>query len=434
MGIGDPGSGRAKNPIQQIDQIKHNKDMTQNWPRVTVFIAFVAVVIGSLFVLIPQGATLPFIPDDSPTKFLPAWFDFSIRIFLHDLFEAGVRATDTPRDHVMELATSYYKSEVVFMLAHYNIFDVIDANSTTCHEVATLLELQAHVVCEFLKAANQLGLFTVDRHGFFSLSASGKLLRSGKGLSSLRDVALFINDESRLAWRATVIQSAQTGESGWNEAFGLGAVQWFESNPEKQPLMNQFRLSIIEEEAGAILGDWTPPNENGVFCDIGGGRGETLIYLLRHYTQMTGIVVDKAYLGLSAMQLIQEHKLTNRAKFVGGFFFAPTLPKLLIDCDVLLLKHVLNELNDEDSIMVLKKVKAVAKPGARVVIAERMLGTSMFEVSKSLASVNLVATSDYGAKDRTLQEYNALVSAAGYLKPFKLVRLRNPLTILEVSA
>jgi hypothetical protein len=154
----------------------------------------------------------------------------------------------------MELATSYYKSEVVFMLAHYKIFDVIDGNSTTCHEVATLLELQAHVVCEFLKAASQLGLFTLDRQGLFSSPHQGKLLRSGKGSSSLRDLALFVNDESRLAWRATAIQSARTGESGWNEAFGLGAVQWFETYPEKQPLMNRFRLSIMEEEAGAILG------------------------------------------------------------------------------------------------------------------------------------------------------------------------------------
>jgi hypothetical protein len=132
---------------------------------------------------------------------------------------------------------------------------------------------------------------------------------------------------------------------------------------------------------------------------------------------MTGIVVDKAYLGLSAMQLIQGTPIDQSGQICGWLLLAPTLPKLLIDCDVLLLKHVLNELNDEDSIMVLKKVKAVAKPGAKVVIAERMLGTNMFELSKSLSSVNLLATSDYGAKDRTLQEYYALISAAGYLKP-----------------
>jgi hypothetical protein len=394
-----------------------------------LFVAIIAVLVGYFIVSTPSGAKLPFVPDDSPTKLIPSWFVFQPRILLHEFFQAGVRATNTPTDHVMQLATSYYKSEVLYMLTHHKIFDSIGATPKTCNHVATSLDLQPHVVCEFLKAGHQLGLLTIDSKGVYSLTASGELLQTKE--SSLRDVALFVNQETRLAWRAAATQSAKTGKSGWEEAFDLDVMKWFEKHPEKSALKNRARLSTIQREVSAVLGDWTP--KDGVFCDIGGGMGETLVYMLQHYPHMTGIVMDKTYNNIKAMQLFQETGLTSRAKFLGGFFFAPTLPKLLNSCDVFFLKHILNEFDDESSRMILEKVSAVAKPGAKVVIAERIIGTNSLEVTKSLASVNLLVSSDYGAKERTLDEYKALISAAGFAKPPNLVSLRDILSILEVN-
>ena len=398
---------------------------------VPLLIAIVAVAIGFLIASIPLGAKLPFVPDYSPTKSLPPWIIFSPRTLLHELFEAGARATADPRQHVMDLATSYYKSEVVYMLVHNNIVDVING-TTSCQEVATTLELQPHVVCQYLNAGSQLGLLTIDGKGIVSLTASGALLRSDHK-ESLRHAARFLNEETRIAWRAASTQSARTGKSGWDEAFDVGFVRWFEINPDKADLMRQAQVAIQQIEAGAILGDWKPPKLDAVICDIGGGLGDTLVAILHHYPSMTGFVVDKTYLSLHAVQLIKEHGLSQRAMFLGGFFFAPTLPKLLADCDVFLLKHVLSEFDDENSLVILEKVKAVAKSKAKVVIAERILETNSFETEKALESVSMLACSEYGGKDRTLGEFKALLTAAGYVSQPTFIPLRGVISILEVT-
>ncbi|KAI2496665.1 O-methyltransferase [Fragilaria crotonensis] len=408
--------------------------MTTNSPvncLVPIFIATVAIVVGFFIASLPPGVNLPIVPDNSPTKSLPPWIVFSPRKLLHEFFQTGLRATTDPKQLVMDLATSYHKSEVVYMLVHHEIIDVIDG-SKSCHDVATSLELKTHVVCQYLKAGSQLGLFTIDGNGVIALTASGAFLQSNHK-DTLRNVALFLNEETRDAWRAASTQSAKTGKSGWEEAFDVGFVMWFETYRDKADLMRQAQSTNREIEAGAILGDWKPPKLDAVFCDIGGGVGDTLVSILEHYPNMTGIVVDKTYLSLNAVLLFKEHNLSQRATFLGGYFFAPTLPKLLADCDVFLLKHVLSEFDDENSLVILEKVKAVAKSGAKVVIAERIMETNSFETEKSLASVSMLACSEYGAKDRTLGDFKALLSAAGYVSQPTFIPLRGVISILEVT-
>ncbi len=94
---------------------------------------------------------------------------------------------------------------------------------------------------------------------------------------------------------------------------------------------------------------------------------------------------------------------------------------------------MLSEFDDENSLVILEKVKAVAKSGAKVVIAERMMETNSFETEKSLASVSMLACSEYGAKDRTLVDFKALLSAAGYVSQPTLIPLRGVISILEVT-
>jgi hypothetical protein len=251
--------------------------------------------------------------------------------------------------------------------------------------------------------------------------------------SHFRDMALFYNHETRQAWRAVLTQSAKSGKSGWEEAFGEDALKWYEKHEEESGLLDRVRMSIVESEAGTVLSDWTPPRKDGVFCDIGGGAGETLVHVLEHYPNMTGIVLDKTYRNLGAMQLFLEKGLTGKAKFMGGFFFAPTLPKLLKKCDVFFLKHVLNEFDDEESTMILEKVKAVAKFGAKVVIVEHLQGNGFMELPKVLASINLIASSDYGAKERSADEYTQLLANAGYKAKPTIASLRDLLSMIEVE-
>lgn len=404
--------------------------MTMNLSFFHILVGLLAIFSGYIVVSTPSRASLPVVPESSPTKEIPSWLFVKPRLLLNKLFRAGVRATTPPKDHVMELATSYFQSEVLYMLAHHQIFDDLAKEPKTCEQVSASLQLKAHVVCEYMKAGHQLGLFSVETQGSYSLSASGTLLQSG---SALHDASIFFNEETRDAWRAVGIKSAKSGKSGWEEAFGEDAMKWYEKHAKETELLERVRMSIVESEAGTVLSDWTPPRKDGVFCDIGGSTGETLAHVLDHYPKMTGIVLDKTFKNLGAMQLFMEKGLSKRAKFLGGFFYAPTLPKILKECDIFFLKHALNEFDDETSSMILEKVKAVSKPGAKVVVAENMQGNGFMELPKALASINLIASSEYGAKQRSVNEYKQLIANAGYKNKPIVVSLRDLLSVIEVD-
>jgi hypothetical protein len=356
-----------------------------------------------------------------------------------DLAQWALQSSLTPREVVFDLATAYRKSEVLYMLTHHKVFDAIgnQGHAKTCRQVAFDVGLQEHILCEYMKAGHHLGLFQTkginDSREYF-LTEAGKLLQY-KTAGSMRDITIFLNEATREAWRASGTVSARTGKSGWEEAFGAEPAVWYEKNPREVGLFQSASQFINEEETDAFLSAWKPMKEDAVFCDIGGARGETLARVLHRYSEMKGIILDKTHFGLGSMQLLEETLLTKRATFVGGFLFAPSLPKKLEECNVLFMKHILDQFDDESCISVLSKAKKVASKGAKLVIVERILGMEgpPAEAAKSLESIHLIASGASLAKVRSLDELTMLLSTAGYTTKPKLVHSPSPLSVLEID-
>ena len=83
----------------------------------------------------------------------------------------------------------------------------------------------------------------------------------------------------------------------------------------------------------------------------------------------------------------------------------------------------------------LKKIKAVAKPGARLAVVEHVLGVSgpFMERAKAMMDINMMASNPSGAKERSVAEYEALFAAAGITAPATLIPMRDILSIVEVA-
>ena len=69
-------------------------------------------------------------------------------------------------------------------------------------------------------------------------------------------------------------------------------------------------------------------------------------------------------------------------------------------------------------------------------VVEHVLGVSQsgpgMERSKRMMDINMMASCQGGAKERTVREYEALFAAAGISAPARLVPMRDILSLVEV--
>jgi len=100
------------------------------------------------------------------------------------------------------------------------------------------------------------------------------------------------------------------------------------------------------------------------------------------------------------------------------------------------MKFILHDWPDKECIEILKN-KKVAKAGSSVVIFEHITdlpnAADSMELSRLMMSINMIAANKFGAKERSLIEYNELFKQAGLdTSNGKHIATRDIMSIYEV--
>ncbi len=112
----------------------------------------------------------------------------------------------------------------------------------------------------------------------------------------------------------------------------------------------------------------------------------------------------------------------------GSFFDAESIPR---GGDVYLLSRVLHDWDDEQATAILRNVRAAMEPGARLLVLERLIPPGDdFHFGKLFDLVMLVVL---GGRDRSEDEYSALLRAAGF-EPASTRMLPGGLGVIEAVA
>ncbi|KIZ04825.1 Chavicol O-methyltransferase [Monoraphidium neglectum] len=168
--------------------------------------------------------------------------------------------------------------------------------------------------------------------------------------------------------------------------------------PKNQEDFSAGMQSIDGLGLAALIADfnWTRFDR---FVDVGGAFGSVLNALLAH-----------------------NPKAHERIEFVGGSFFdASSLPQGKVG-DAFVLRNVLHDWSDEDSLTILKALRsAIGSSGAALVLLEMSLLDDMGDpmgFARYHMDMHMMAMCH--GKERTKKEWEALLSAAG----FQLVAMR----------
>ena len=134
--------------------------------------------------------------------------------------------------------------------------------------------------------------------------------------------------------------------------------------------------------------------------------------LLSDEPRLSGVVAERPEVAAEADRTFASQGLSARARGVGADFFE----QVPGGGDVYTLANVLHDWSDDDSVSILRTVRAAMTPAARLWVVEQVLdapGRSP-DQRRDLDFVDLHMLVMFGARERTHAEYDVLLDAAGF--------------------
>jgi predicted enzyme related to lactoylglutathione lyase len=136
--------------------------------------------------------------------------------------------------------------------------------------------------------------------------------------------------------------------------------------------------------------------------DVGGGTGAMLASVLGHHPHVRGILVDFPGTIGRASEILTSAGVADRVTLSGQSFFDP----LPAGADLYVLKNVLNDWPEEETVAILRRCAEAARPGGCVAV---LGGVAPDDAPRSLGIDMLVA----GGKTSTMTQFTELARRAG---------------------
>lgn len=335
-----------------------------------------------------------------------------------------------PQAVMMGMVTGYWTTQIVATVATLGLADQLADGPHTAVELADRTGCDVAGLHRLLRGCVTLGLMDVatsDSHGSAPVFVGTGLLATlrDNASESLRNVAVVHGGAAHWRSWARLLDAVRTGAPQAVAALGTDVWAHFLANPvEGQAFfaaMTELTGSITAEAGHAIDVD-----DVTTVVDVGGADGALLHVLLHRNATARGIVVDLPEAAESAIAAAVAQRHADRVEVMSRSFFDP-LPA----GDLLLLKAVLHNWDDEACVRILTRCREALNPGGRVVVAEFPLGPIDDPGPAALHDLNMLTL--LGGRERDLGEYDVLFTAAG-LRRSALVPLRGPLCLIEAVA
>lgn len=256
--------------------------------------------------------------------------------------------------------------------------------------------LRALVWCEVLKQLDD---------GSYALAAAGSELVDDRPLGLAEDIRF--HGEFLYHSYGRLEQYLRSGEVPFERAHGIGIFDYLARHSE---LAETYTAPMAEwsKEVSATVAAHPALADAMRITDIAGGTGRLLIDILNQRTNARGVIVDLPYMQTRVTETIAAEGLASRCAFQAGDIFN-SVPG---GADVYLLKWILHDFSDEESVRILRNIATAMSGESRLLIVERLLPESISPETELVeGDLNMLCLS--GGTERTIEEYRRLCEKAG---------------------
>ena len=286
-------------------------------------------------------------------------------------------------------------------IAELGVADALGSEPASAAELARAVDAHPDALHRALRLLASHGLFVELPDGRFAHSARSRVLRCDHP-QSLRDW---------LRWRRTPVAFRVLAGLGHCLRTGRPAVELFapegmfgylSTHPEEGLVFDQAMRAKSQLEIDTILSAYDFARF-GSIADIGGGQGHLLKAVLAAAPRSRGVLFDLPH----AIEAARA-QACERMRLEAGSFFSDPLPV----CDAYLIKKVLHDWSDEESVAILKAVRRAAPAHATLIVLEAELPAG--PEPHPAKALDLMMLAWLTGRERTAAQYRQLMSAAGF--------------------
>ena len=322
----------------------------------------------------------------------------------------------TPQEQILGIVNNHWQSCCVGAAAQLELADLLADGPLHIDVLAERTDTHGPSLYRMLRALESTGIFTQTSPGVFGNTPASDCLRRNLAGSNWAWIRITLCSGAPVfeGWRGLML-SLKNGRPGFDQVTGENVWEHLQSKPQMHTIFNEAMrdLSASISPAVAAAFDWS---RYPVIADIGGGIGSQLASILEAYPSCRGILFDQA-------SVVAEAPEDSRIERVGGDFFKD-VPVL---ADAYVMRWILHDWSDEESIALLSNVRKVAKPGARLMVVDSVIPeTPEFDMGKWM-DLNMMVMST--GQERTAAEFRGLLDQAGFALE-QIVPTASPLSIV----
>ena len=343
---------------------------------------------------------------------------------LGDKEDMGVESVTNPvAEKMLQMIIGYRASQIVGTLAELEIPDRLANGPLSFDELAKAIGCDPQTTYRLLRASASINVVSAMTGGRFGLTPLGEMLRSNVP-GSMRESAIALTAPGHwLPW-GRLVEAVRQGVRQTRATLGQELFEYYAENPGEgiafTAAMSNLSAAIAEEVAGVL--DTTAAEH---VVDVGGASGSIIAALLKRNPALHGTILELAHVAPRARATLAELGLSSRCKVLEGDFF-----KAVPRADIHILKYIIHDWDDEQSVRILSNCARALRKNGRVVLVERVLPDDERPSCAALADLNMLVL--LPGRERTAKQYGKLIEAAG-LRLDRVTETASSMQVVEAS-
>lgn len=311
--------------------------------------------------------------------------------------------------NILDLIEAFRRSKTMFTAVSLGVFDILATGPKSIDVLAKDLKCDQDALQRLLDGCVCLQLLTRNERGEFVTTPAATTYLTA---DSPHRFTGYINYSDAVLWKlwANLEDAVREGTNRWNQTYGWDGPlfdNFFKTPADvREFLMGMHGFGMLSSPSVVSAFDLS---RFKTLVDLGGATGHLVIAACRRYPNLRGIVFDLPSAMPLANEIIGASPVADRITAVPGDFFVDELPA----GDLISLGRILHDWTEEKINRLLKRISDRLPSGGAILIAEKLLWEDRNGPRGALMqSLNMLTCTE--GKERTLTEYEALLTKAGF--------------------
>lgn len=324
---------------------------------------------------------------------------------------------------LVDLMSGMMVSQALNVVVNLGIADLLKDGEKTIKELAQLTDSNEDFLYRVLRALAGFGIFAETEKHHFQQTQISYFLRSDVAGSMHNFIKMWGADWRWKSWGA-LLDSVKSGSPGFNLTHKEANIWDYFTNIDLES-GKVFSLAM-SNFANTLNPAIVPSYDFSSFekvVDVGGAHGNLLVEVLKANPTLKGVLFDRPSVVEDAKAFIDSSSVVDRCEIIGGDF----LTSVPVEADLYMMKFVLHDWSDQDSIKILSNCRKHINPNGKVLIIEQLIAPGNEPSFSKMLDLEMMVCTHYG-RERTEDDFKAIYEAAG----FKLNRIIKTPTIANI--